>query len=385
MSAFLARVVLTATVVLPLVSACDQSTRAGSIQHPTRENLPADAQMAEVVRMEGSPSSTLHLAASRLSGAREVLSVGALEGDRYGVFGAVGDLYSDAQGQFTVLDSRFNEVRLYDARGRIIEAFGRPGRGPLEFVAPERLDSDRAGRFVVADRNAEIKVFERDSGEFRHRTTIHLEFTPEDFCMLDGRIFVQGVGQRRAGTIHVYSMGGEHVRSFGEPYRSENPLVRSQLSDGRIGCSEDAQTVVTMFEHLPVLYGYGPDGNLRWMSRLGDFRSISIEEGSEPDGQPYVLMGASGDAYDQVELIEAIPGGYVVVQVAHHTPESVKDRRDYAQLRTYLLSARDGSGAYVGDQLPRIHRVSAGRIFAAVDDPFPQVKIFELAPPPEAS
>jgi hypothetical protein len=63
--------------------------------------------------------------------------------------------------------------------------------------------------------------------------------------MLGEQIFVQGM-REAAGTLHAYSVGGKHLRSFGEPYSSENPLVRSQLSDGRIGCSDDASTVVAI-------------------------------------------------------------------------------------------------------------------------------------------
>lgn len=361
---------------------CDEAVSAGKIQHPTPDNLPADAEMADIIRMNGNASLELQALAARLAGAREVLSLGALEGDRDSIFGAVADLRV-WRGGFAVLDSRYNEVRLYDARANLVEAFGSPGRGPNEFLSPDGLDSDQPDRFVISDRNAEIKVFDRSSGVISHQSTIHLTFTPEDFCMLGERIFVQGM-REAGGTLHAYSVGGKHLHSFGEPYTSENPLVRSQLSDGRVGCSDDARTVVAMYEHLPVIYGYTPDGRLRWRSRLADFHSISIEEGLEPDGQPYVLMGSNADAYDQVESLAAMPGGFMVLQIAHHTPQSTKEQGEYAELRTYLVSARDGKGIYVGNKLPRIHDVEDGSIFAAVDDPFPQVKVFEMSPVKEA-
>jgi hypothetical protein len=292
------------------------------------------------------------------------------------VFGAVEDVDAHVPGRFAVLDSRYNEVRVFDSNGTFVESFGRPGRGPNEFLAPEALESYGADRFIVADRNAQVKLIERRAAGMQQRLTIQLPFTPEDLCVLANAIVVQG--PTPGGMLHLYSHDGRHLRSLGDGYRSRNPLVSNQLSDGRAACATEAGTIVAMLRYLPYVRGYGADGTLRWTSRLADFRTIGIEEGVEPDGQPYVVVGAGPSEYDQVEVLRAFGEGLVIVQTARHTPQSDKERREHAELRTYVLSARTGKGVYVGNTLPRVLDVAGNRIYAATNDPFPQVLVYEL-------
>ncbi|HEX2191217.1 MAG TPA: hypothetical protein VHG51_20070 [Longimicrobiaceae bacterium] len=366
--------------LLLFLSACGPEVAAGGKQvHPTRENLPEGAELAAWVRMEdeGGPPEELRGILEQLGSAREVLKLGVLEGPEHQVFGSVEDIEGDAQGSFAVLDSRFNQVRVYGSDGAISERFGAPGRGPNEFLAPEALERDRTGLFIVADRNNQLKIFERTDGVVTQRSTIQLDFAPEDFCLLGDRVYVQAYRPGQ-GVVHAFSLAGERLHSFGEPYRSPNALVSSQLSDGRIACSEDAQTVVTLFEHVPVVHGYSPDGTLRWRSRLGDFVPMTIVEGQEPDGRPSIEYLTADAEFDVAEAVTAVPDGMVMVQTAHHNPASRAEGRDYSELRTYVLSARTGQGAYVGSHLPRIYDVEGSRLFGATNDPFPQVMVYEL-------
>ncbi|MBW3570916.1 MAG: hypothetical protein KY467_07410 [Gemmatimonadetes bacterium] len=349
---------------------------AGKIRHPTAENILPDTELADVVRLEGRPGGELRSFAERLARARLVLTLGTLEGAPSSVFGAVEDVDAHAPGRFAVLDSRYNEIRVFDANGTFVESFGRPGRGPNEFLAPEALESHGPDRFIVADRNAQVKVLERTRAGMQQSVTIQLQFTPEDLCVLGNQIVVQGPMSGRM--LHLYSTDGEHLRSLGEGYRSANPLVGNQLSDGRAACATEAGTIVAMLRYLPYVRGYGADGTLRWTSRLADFRTIGIEEGVEDDGRPYVLIGAGAGEYDQVEVLHALDEGLVILQTARHTAESDRERREYAELRTYVLSARTGNGVYVGNTLPRVLDVAGRRIYTGTNDPFPQVRVYEL-------
>lgn len=373
------RTIPSAASLLVLVlgtAGCERAVSAGTIRHPTAENVPTDTELADVVRVERQADGELQIAAERLANARLVLTLGELEGAPSTVFGVIQDVEAHAPGRFAVLDARYHEVRIFDSAGAFVESFGREGRGPGEFVAPQALESLGVDRFVVADRNAQVKVVERTDGTMQQRLTIPLQFTPEDLCVFGENMVVQGPGPE--GTLHLYSAQGQHVRSVGEAYRSTNSLVRNQLSDGRAACATDAGIIVSMLRYLPYVRGYGADGTLRWTSRLADFHTIGIEEGREPDGRPYVTLDADEGEYDQVEGLHAFADGMVIVQIARHTPQSDSERRDHAELRTYVLSARTGKGAYAGYALPRILDVSGGRIYAAIHEPFPQVRVYEL-------
>lgn len=324
-----------------------------------------------------SGSGVLHETAQRFSRAQEIRAIGALEGADHEVFGKVEDIAVDGEERMFVLDSRYNNVRMHRGGGDFVRAFGGPGRGPDELMSPEALQRDRRGRLIVADRHNRLKVFAPEDSSFVNVRTIPVEFVPEDFCLLDDAIFVQGA-RTDGGVIHVFSETGEAVRSFGEAYRSRNWLVRNQLSDGPIACSEEAKTVVTMFKYLPVIYGYSPEGNLKWTSRLADFRPMNIVEKVGQRGEPVVSYRPLDHDFDFAVSLEAMPGGYVIVQTGRQTAESVEDRREYAELRTYLVSAQTGEGVYVGNHLPRVGAVTNRHLFTAVGEPFPQIRIYDL-------
>jgi hypothetical protein len=179
--------------------------------------------------------------------------------------------------------------------------------------------------------------------------------------------------------IHVFSAAGEALRSFGRPYVTPNALVREQLSDGPIACSEVAGAVVTMLKYLPIVYGYSPQGELLWTTRLSSFRSIRIVEEGNPRGLPRVSFHGE-KPHELVESMQAAPGGVIVVQTALITPRSREERKEFAELRTYVLNAATGEGVYVGNHLPRISAVGGTTVLAAENDPFPRVRVFELPP-----
>jgi hypothetical protein len=355
---------------------------AGTV-HPTAENLPERSELAASIAIRGTIRGTgaLQRFARRLSQARQVTAFGALEGAPSEVFGYVEDVVAGEDGSLYVLDSRYNNVRVHDTSGGQLGSFGGPGGGPAEFRSPETLRRDARGRVMVADRNNQIKIFEPKDRSWALTGTIVLRLSPEDFCLLGGELLVQGIAHE--GFIHAYSPQGARLRSFGQAYVTPNWLVRNQLSDGPIACSEETGTVVTMLKYLPVIYGYSAAGELLWTSQLEDFRPIRIVEELDAGGRPAVRFQPDG-AHDLAESLQPAPGGLVIVQTARLTPESIKERKEYHELRTYVVSARTGEGVYVGSHLPRISAVTATRVLAAANDPFPQVRVLEL-PGEEAS
>ncbi|HWK90420.1 MAG TPA: 6-bladed beta-propeller [Longimicrobium sp.] len=345
--------------------------------HPTEENLPRRSELAASISISGDSrgGGAAERFARRLARARQVGAFGAVEGTPDQVFGNIEDIAAGEDGRLYVLDSRYNNVRIFDASGRPLASFGGPGGGPAEFRAPEALSRDRQGRILVADRHNRIKLFAPQGASYAVQGSISVRFVPEDFCLLGDAVFVQGI--ERDAFLHAFSASGQRLRSFGAPYATANWLVREQLSDGPVACSEEAGTVVTMLKYLPVVYGYSPQGELRWVSRLEDFRPIRITEEVNAKGKPRVSF--EGDApYDIAESLQTAPGGLVVVQTARRTPQSNRDKLEFAELRTYVLSAATGQGVYVGNHLPRIGAVTGTRVLAGENDPYPRVRILEM-------
>lgn len=70
-------------------------------------------------------------------------------------------------GGFYVSDGyRNTRVLRFDAQGRFLAQWGRPGKGPGEFDLPHGIALDQVGRVYVADRsNARVQVFD-STGRF---------------------------------------------------------------------------------------------------------------------------------------------------------------------------------------------------------------------------
>lgn len=345
----------------------------GDVRHPTRENLPSGNALAAMISpTAGEPS--LRGLAGRLTGAEPLITVGAAEGAPDEVFGVVEDIAPGADGRFWVLDSRYNNVREFAPDGRLLRTFSGPGRGPDELMAPEAVERDAAGRLIVADRHNRLKIFAGADGEFRATETVSVRFVPEDFCLLDGRIFVQAATD--AAVVHAFDLSGEPRASFAEAYRSPNALVRNQLSDGPIACSADAGIVAFMPKYLPVIRAYGADGRVRWTSRIENFRPMQMTEGVDEKGQPFLDFSPPADGFHFASGLTALPGGVLLVQVGLHTAESLRERSEHAELHSYLVNGSTGRGMYAGASLPRIVAASSDRLYAAVSDPVPQAVVY---------
>jgi hypothetical protein len=317
--------------------------------------------------------------------ASEIMTIGAPEGDKGEMIGEAADVAIGENGQMYVLDSRYNEVKMYDAEGRFEEAFGEPGRGPEEFMAPRHLELDVEGRLVVADRMAPFKVFEPKGTSYEYRSSISITTTPEGLCVMNGLIYWQGSEleekSEESGTIRAVSEGGELVDTFGSHYKSDNALLRSQLSAGTVTCSADAQTVVMGFNLLPMLYGYSAEGDAKWVSKFSDFKQGEVRE-VERGGRRGVANDptptSTGGESDVLWSLARAPNGHVVAQLARRDEASIQARQDYAKLHTYVIDGRTGEGVYVGDLFPKIYQVTGRRVYAGRNNPFPQIVVYEL-------
>ena len=93
----------------------------------------------------------------------EDLRIGVVDGDPMREFGSVAGLAVDEAGRIHVLDAMAREIRIFDAWGRFVIAFGQPGSGPGELASPSAVLMGPGDTIMVPDvRNGRVQRFLSD-------------------------------------------------------------------------------------------------------------------------------------------------------------------------------------------------------------------------------
>ena len=90
--------------------------------------------------------------------------LGRRDRPRFGApFNHPADAVETPDGEIFVADGYGNScVHRFAADGTLLETWGRPGRGALEFSTPHAIAVDRAGRLLVGDReNNRVQILDR--------------------------------------------------------------------------------------------------------------------------------------------------------------------------------------------------------------------------------
>ncbi len=378
--------------VLVSVTACkspdaDEAITAGQrIVHPISTAIPGFDQAHDFIVANPATDgySDLQADVRALLSATETMTLGILEGETHEMFGSIAGIDVDADGNMYVLDSQFSEVRVYSAEGTFQYAIGRVGQGPDEFTAPRFLDVDRSGRVIVADRYYGIKIFERTGDAHGLAATVPLSITPNGMCVENDILHVQGSRAEDLSTIFSFSLSGDRLGSFGASYESSSVEVRTFLTPGRIVCMRQPASVMYFPQFLPAIYGYSYEGDMQWVAKIAKHQSLDIvEEQSGTPGQSRVGMNVFDNSYDVIYGAVEFPERHVIVQIASITPESIRYEKGerYAELRTYLMSARTGEAIFVTDTMPRVYAVTADRMYTVRTHPFPQITVYDLTSP----
>lgn len=361
--------------------ACDTETE---IVHPTSSNLPPRRDYR--VRSDSVPAgmslqelSDWRAARSAVLAVRTVAQIGRLGTDADDdpeVFGLIADVELDELGNLYVLDRQGAQVRIFDSQGTLMDVIGKPGPGPEEFRDPNALELLSGGRVAVSDRGAALKVFAPTETGYELESTVLLRLTPEGMCAQDDQVFVAGWQRSTNTIIHQATVDSDGTkRSFGRGYKSDNWLVQSQLSDGRIACVGDPPSVVFAFELIPVLRGYDArKGNLVWEAGVAGYAQMKVTEINSASGQPAVSFSAR-EVQDNLAAVTRATPGHVLLQYLRGDPQEVRSGAAQPSTRTYLVDVATGRGALISDTLPLVAAMDSVRQVAMWLLPYPRLEV----------
>jgi hypothetical protein len=332
-----------ATLLVPLLSACG-GDRTG-----------ADA----AVRVDTLADGSVHVLNPETRGEawqlRELWRVGALESDGPDQFGGILALEADGAGRVYVLDGHSSEVRVFDAGGRHLRSFGRPGAGPGELRQPSGLSVAPDGNLWVANPgNVRYEVFDT-TGAFvtsRRQLTQMMSFPWGGLVDRSGRVYDSGFGLvlRAEGEAEPDTMRlpeyaaprfvhttGTSSMSYSIPYSPQlhwalDPDGRlwTGVSDAyRITLRDDAgnpmRTVEKPYTHLPVtaaeregvrerLRGFTDQGGTVDLSRVPRHKAAFTRLAFDDRGFLWVRPSLPADA-DEVVFDVFDPDGLLVGSV----------------------------------------------------------------------
>lgn len=358
------------------LGACFQGPEAAEIEHPTPENAPP-ASAVRITRdsipsgMDQEALLNWLLVRDELAEARTVLRIGAANTDGPDAFGNIADIAMSPSGDIFVLDEQAQEVLIFDSNGRFVQSIGGVGDGPMEFRYANSITLLTNSVLAVSSRGPQLKLFRSSEGTWQLDSIVRVPAISRDACFTeDRRIFVAGYKKDNNTLVHevAESLDGD-TRDFGDGYRDDQWLVQMRMGEGIVECVDEPRAIVFAFRGQPLIRAHHPDdGSVIWSAVLVDFVPEPVLEGVRPTGQAYVRYGQI-DEWDVMGAVHEVRPGYLLLQVAR-----VYLLKETVAVHSYLVDARSGQGAFIGDTLPRIFATPNGHV-AVFEDPYPRLEV----------
>lgn len=348
---------------LPL--ACEWSN-SDRIYHPTAENIP-QSLVSNISLDADSIFSSLSQNDSnilnKLMKGEKITEFGNEENDKFLSFTTINDMvYSSKEEHIFLLVDNLKKVIVFDTEGEYVTTIGQEGSGPGDFLFPSTLATDGDGNLYVLDR-FEIDVFEYEGGKYKPISSISHNLTSSwDLCLMDDIVFVSGysvtetdsVEQSKypmdiSGPIHGYNLqDGEYIRTFGNKYKSATgwPIFTGDLSAMNIECNSKSQTIISVFKHFPIFYGYDSTGKVKWSSMLDGYSGRKFYEtnnsmGVENNGNPYDVISYFSNFGNSEFIIIQIENRINLPNV--ELKEMKKILRDFnPEIKTLMINSMNG-------------------------------------------
>jgi hypothetical protein len=156
--------------------------------------------------------------------------------DSAGAVPTITDAAMDGAGRIMAVDLAGQRILVLDQRGQLVGSLGRSGDGPGEFRMPSLLAVLDGGGFVVLDvRTMRLTRFDRDLRLVGTGSVPSLH--PTAMLALGEELFIAGalrVTGAEGKAIHVFSLDGRHLRSFGRLVEAAVPAAQSLVEGGEL-------------------------------------------------------------------------------------------------------------------------------------------------------
>jgi len=334
-------------------------TRSGNltnIEHPTPENIPSDDEAADILTIGTGQDEKFPLIINKLRNIEGYASIGNSDEE---MFGRIEDVAIDSRNRIFLLDSGRQIVGVYTVEGEYLATLGGRGQGPGEFERAQSMTTID-DQWLLVGNTFRIEVFDI-SGEIEFKESVQLQRPVNDLCVIGDTLYVHSTGftdedevsgENFRQMIHAYSLlSFDHLFSFGQSYRSTNPMAIDRMSSGTLSCNEVSSVVVFAFERMNVIQGYSAEnGSLQWVTRIDDFNLPAITQ-TIRDGRPTMSYGMpESGIMDIISTPVKFDKEFMTLQILRSPLDAPDDRRYH----TFVLNSKNGTGSYLSNEIPEI-------------------------------
>lgn len=369
-----------ATACLISFTACDAGRR-NETSHPLPDRIPG-SEGAITIEHDPAPHGIDGATLERWLGARETLlntrlfaTIGSQTTEAPDLLGLVADVVVDrARDLFFVLDEQAQEVRIFTLRGDFVDAFGGIGDGPSDLRLANSIELISGGRVLVGTLNLQAKVFAATPNGWQAEHIVPLPSGARGLCAgARNRVFVNAHDRKTNQLVHEINLNAGTdttlLSGFAGGYEHDNWLVQRYLGTGSLACLAMPRPLVVFGQaSIPILRAFDPDSReLVWASQLTHFTPVQLYSGTDAKGD-YIYQDRP-EEWDFVGAVHSILDMYLLVQVGHGD-----STRQELTVKSYLLDARTGHGAFIGDELPWLIPYENGYV-GIFEDPYPRLEL----------
>jgi len=311
-----------------------------------------------------------------------VTSIGVSFGKKEYMIARVTDL-DVHNGNVILLDGKSYQIKAFDIEtGEFVQQFGRKGKGPGEFMFPmEATVEDNL--IIVSDRLLKAEIFKLNNDQYESYDQVPLDFSGYYLCTIGNSLFVEGYNfEKNEHTVHQYDLTTrKKINSFHPPYQSDKLVAKISLSRNKISCNPGSKTVIATSHYLPFVYGYNPDGQIKWTAKLDQYYYRRIIEVANDEGRLSIGKGAHPNGYNDYwgPFTPLGTSAYHIIQLSRVAYEEGRVVYDKSMLLTYLVDTRDGSTRLISRSLPSIKSISNDKLISySSRRTFPKIEIFEI-------
>jgi hypothetical protein len=312
-------------------------------------------------------------------------SIGNLSGNESEIFSDIFQV-EITDSEILIFERGNFRISRFDFQGNFISNIEATGRGPNELQQPSKISISNDTLYIMD--GFDVKYLDL----FRSDPIVETIYSSEnavieDMCSLNDKFLFRYYSTEissatdSSAILHVVDKKSDEIKtSFGEPYKANSPTWSRMLSEGRVICNEETNTVVNATNILPYIIAHNDQGVIMWIAEAEDFKPIIHRQHNVPGGSLNFRWNEepfTHTSYTQLLNLNE----FLILQITafeNFLNDNDRFQNDKIKTDTYLIHSKTGEGEFLGSDLPRILAISENYLITEKDEEFPAIEVFAI-------